>query len=193
MAPTVLHPWRILCLGLVAEPIHYGFVFLSVVVPILNGRFQADMRSFIRAYTETVIPSAKSSSPLRTVNFSLLEMRPVLAMRVWICCRLSGRASHPNLINSWAAGALGSAWRAVDQYLALNQPESVRLKFWDLWGPTEYWDEASDKGLVNLNRELTERHLVIALHKSGVRFSPQKQTTFPWALLEHLNFFTRNV
>jgi len=71
--------------------------------------------------------------------------------------------------HAWVAGALDSAWRAVDQYLALNHDDSVQQKFWDLWGPTEYWDEASDKTLVDLNRKLTERHLVIALHKSGIR------------------------
>lgn len=114
-------------------------------------------------------------------------------MRAWICYRLSGRASHPNFVNSWVAGALGSAWRAVDQYLALNQPESVRLRFWDLWGPTEYLDEASNEELVNSNRELMERHLVIALHKSGVSLPPRKQPTFPWGLLDNLNFLTRNV
>jgi len=73
--------------------------------------------------------------------------------------------------HAWVAGALDSAWRAVDQYLALNQPESVRKRFWDLWGPTEYWDEASNTELVAQNRKLTERHLVIALHRSGIRLS----------------------
>ena len=82
-----------------------------------------------------------------------------------------GNASDPDFINSWVGGALDSAWRAVDQYLALNHPESVRQEFWDLWGPTEYLDEASNKELVDLNRELAERHLVIALHKSGVMAS----------------------
>ncbi|KAF9645107.1 amine oxidase [Thelephora ganbajun] len=73
--------------------------------------------------------------------------------------------------HAWVAGALDSAWRAVDQYLSLNQPDSVRQTFWDLWGPTEYWDEASDEELVNLNRKLADRHLVIGLHKSGIRLS----------------------
>jgi len=70
--------------------------------------------------------------------------------------------------HAWVAGALDSAWRAVDQYLALNHPQSIRDTFWKLWGETEYWDEASDKGLVDLNHELAERHLVISLYKSGV-------------------------
>ena len=78
------------------------------------------------------------------------------------------RASDPNFIDSWVAGALDSAWRAVNQYLLLNQPQSVQEKFWELWGPTEYWDEASNKELIELNREFMERHLVIALHKSGI-------------------------
>ena len=91
------------------------------------------------------------------------------AMRMCIHCQSFRYASDPNFINSWVAGALDSAWRAVDQYLALNQSKNVQQKFWDLWGPTEYWDEASNKELVDLNRELTERHLVIALHKAGVR------------------------
>ena len=72
-------------------------------------------------------------------------------------------------IDSWVAGALDSAWRAVDQHLALNLPEDVRQKFWDLWGPTEYWDEADNQELVELNRKLMDRHLVIGLHKDGVR------------------------
>ena len=74
-----------------------------------------------------------------------------------------------SLIDSWVAGALDSAWRAVDQYLALNLPNDVREKFWDLWGPTEYWDEAGNQELVELNRKLMDRHLVIGLHKDGVR------------------------
>jgi len=73
--------------------------------------------------------------------------------------------------HAWVVGALNSAWRAVDQYLSLNHPDSIREKFWKLWGPTEYWDEASDKELVELNRRFMDRHLVIALHKSGVRLS----------------------
>jgi len=90
-------------------------------------------------------------------------------MGMWIHRQSLGYASGLNLIDSWVAGALDSAWRAVDQYLTLNQPESVQQTFRDLWGPTEYWDERSNKELVDLNRKLTERHLVIALHKAGVR------------------------
>ncbi|KAF9649823.1 hypothetical protein BDM02DRAFT_3094095 [Thelephora ganbajun] len=71
--------------------------------------------------------------------------------------------------HSWVNGALDSAWRAVDQYLSLHQSDSVRQEFWDLWGPTEYWDEVSDEELVNLNRKLADRHLVIGLHNSGIR------------------------
>ena len=92
------------------------------------------------------------------------------ACHAYVIHRQSFRyVSDPNSINSWVAGALDSAWRAVDQYLALNQPASVQQKFWDLWGATEYWDEASNKELVDLNRELEERHLVIALYEGGVR------------------------
>lgn len=71
-------------------------------------------------------------------------------------------------MNSWVAGALDSAWRAVDQYLALHRDKSLRDKFWNLWGPTEYWDEATNKELVDLNHTLTERHLVISLYRSGI-------------------------
>ncbi|KAF9783369.1 amine oxidase [Thelephora terrestris] len=71
--------------------------------------------------------------------------------------------------HGWVAGALSSAWRAVDQYLALNLPHDVRQKFWDLWGPTEHWDEADDQEFVELNRKLMDRQLVIGLHKNGVR------------------------
>ena len=83
------------------------------------------------------------------------------------------RGSDPSPTHSWVTGALDSAWRAVDQYLALNHAEShLRKEFWRLWGETEYWDEASDEKMVKLNRELTERHLVIALYKDGVTLDP---------------------
>lgn len=65
---------------------------------------------------------------------------------------------------------MDSAWRAVDQYIALNLDKDVREKFWELWGPTEFWDEASNKDLVELNRKLMSRHLVISLQKDGVKF-----------------------
>jgi hypothetical protein len=99
----------------------------------------------------------------------------VLAMRTWIQSQFSGCASDPNLIGSWVAGALDSAWRAVDQYLTLhhaNLPAGVQEKFWANWGRTEYWDESSSDELVELNRKLTERHLVISLYKSGVTLEP---------------------
>ena len=83
-----------------------------------------------------------------------------------------GCASDLTLIDSWVAGALDSAWRAVNQHLNLNQenlPPGTLEKFYELWGETEYWDEASDKDLVALNRKLMDRHLVIGLHKSGAR------------------------
>ena len=80
------------------------------------------------------------------------------------------RTPDPNVINRWIAGALDSAWRAVDQYIALNLDKDVREKFWELWGPTEFWDEASNKDLVELNRKLMARHLVISLQKDGVKF-----------------------
>lgn len=88
---------------------------------------------------------------------------------MWIHCRSFEHTSDLNLINSWVAGALDSAWRAVDQYLSLNQPKTVQEKFWDMWGATEYWDEGSDKELIKLNRDLADRHLEIALHNSGVK------------------------
>jgi len=71
--------------------------------------------------------------------------------------------------HGWVAGALDSAWRAVNQYLLLHHDERTLKKFYDEWGKTEYWNEADDDELVELNRKLTERHLVISLHKSGVR------------------------
>jgi hypothetical protein len=119
-------------------------------------------------YTTAPISTAKCFSLLLVANSSSLVKRPVPAMRTWIHYQSPGSASNPNLMNSWVAGALDSAWRAVDQYLAINQEKSVRDKFWKLWGPTEYWDEASSKELVDLNHKLTERHLVIGLYRSGV-------------------------
>jgi len=58
------------------------------------------------------------------VYHSLLQrasssLRPVSATRVWIHCQSLGHASDPNFINSWVAGALDSAWRAVDKSLPL--------------------------------------------------------------------------
>ena len=129
------------------------------------------MRSLVRVCMGAVTPTTNFSSPPRLANSSSLARRPVLAMRMWIYRQSFGCTSNPDpiVINSWVAGALDSAWRAVDQYLSINQSPSVQKKFWELWGPTEYWDEASDKGLVELNRKLMERHLVIALYRSGVR------------------------
>jgi len=70
--------------------------------------------------------------------------------------------------HAWVAGALDSAWRAVYQYLSLNQPDLLE-NFYNLWGKTEYWDEADDDELVDLNNKLMERHLVIGLYRSGVK------------------------
>ena len=93
-------------------------------------------------------------------------------MRTWIYCR-SSICFDPNSVQSWIAGALDSAWRAVNQYLALHHPKSQYQKdFWKLWGKTEYWDEASNEGLVESDRKLMERNLVIALHKDGVMPKP---------------------
>ena len=95
-------------------------------------------------------------------------------MRMYIHSQSRWRASDPNFTNSWVAGALDSAWRAVYQYLSLYQPESVMQAFYNEWGSSEYWDETSDEALVEQNRELMERHLVIALHKSGVRLPKEE-------------------
>ena len=94
-------------------------------------------------------------------------------MGMCVRCWSFGCASNPRIFNSWVAGALNSAWRAVEQYLTLNQPDSLEA-FWRLWGPSEYWDEASDSELVGLSRKLLRRHLVIALHQSGFRI-PSKE------------------
>jgi len=127
------------------------------------------MHSLVRVCMKPAMSTVKFYSPLQRASSSLLERRPVPATRMWIHCQPFGHASDSNFINSRVAGALDSAWRAVDQYLALNHTEEVQQRFWDAWGPTGYWDEASNSELVDLNRKLTERHLVIALHKSGVR------------------------
>ena len=81
-------------------------------------------------------------------------------------------ASEPNLINSWVAGGLDSAWRAVDQYLKLHKdklPKGIRKIFHEKWGSTEYMDEVPHHRLGKKNRELMKRHLVIALYNSGIR------------------------
>jgi len=70
---------------------------------------------------------------------------------------------------AWVAGALDSAWRAVDQYLGENHPRSSWQKeFWKKWGETEYWNEKSNPDLVDLNRKLEERLLVTALYEDGL-------------------------
>ena len=89
-------------------------------------------------------------------------------MGTWIHRRYSTRA-YPSPINSWVAGAVDSAWRVVDQYLALNQPHR-REEFWGKWGGTEYSDGESSSKLVKLNRELVDRHLVNSPHKAGVKY-----------------------
>ena len=92
--------------------------------------------------------------------------------RTWIYCRSFKHDSDPTLTDSWVAGALDSAWRAVDQYLNLNKenlPSGILKKFYELWGKTEYLDEASDDDLVEQSRKLMERHLVIDLHNSGFK------------------------
>lgn len=74
--------------------------------------------------------------------------------------------------HAWIAGALDSAWRAAYQYISANEkvlPVGTLEKFYAEWGTTEYWDETTNKELVEENRKLMERHLVIGLHKSGVR------------------------
>ena len=134
------------------------------------------MHSSVRVCMGMAISTAKSSCLLQTASSSSLAKRPVPVMRAWFHCRCFERASDPNLINSWVAGALDSAWRAVDQYINLNEsvlPPGTQAKFYDTWGPTEYWDESSNKDLVKQNKKLMDRHLVIALHKSGVRL-PKK-------------------
>ena len=120
----------------------------------------------------TVISTVNFFCLPQTVNSSSPVRRLVPVTRAWIPCPSFERASDLTLINSWVAGALDSAWRAVNQYLNLNQenlPPGTLEKFYELWGETEYWDEASDKDLVERNRKLMDRHLVIGLHKSGVR------------------------
>ena len=98
-------------------------------------------------------------------------------MRALFHHRSSGRASDQHLIDSWVAGALDSAWRAVDQYLCLNYDDQcIQETFWNNWGFTEYLDEQLNPGLITWNRELTERHLVISLVKSGLTVE-DKETT----------------
>ena len=74
-----------------------------------------------------------------------------------------------SVCHGWVAGALNSAWRAVDQYLLLNRPKSYRDMFWDKWGPNEYWDNAASK-TIDQDHELTNRHLVIGLDGAGFTF-----------------------
>ena len=80
-------------------------------------------------------------------------------------------APYSNLTDRWVAGALDSAWRAVDQYLALHYPDPegnsshnpVRMKFWESWGGSEYWDEVPDTELVEKNHKISMKNLMINL------------------------------
>lgn len=88
-------------------------------------------------------------------------------MGAWIHCQSSGCGFYPNTVNSWIAGSLDSAWRAVWQYLTIHRPDKL-YDFYGLWGRTEYWDEDSDDRLVESYHNLMTRHLAIALQKDGV-------------------------
>ncbi|KAF9648704.1 hypothetical protein BDM02DRAFT_3260885 [Thelephora ganbajun] len=91
----------------------------------------------------------------------------------------------------WVTGALNSAWRAVDQYLNLSKLEEARKKFHESWGASEHWDEVPPKKgktpfgvgpkdgasyleLVELDRKLADRQLVIGLYESGIRPPPRE-------------------
>ena len=121
---------------------------------------------------ETAISTVNSSCLPQTANSSSPARRPVPVTRTWIFCPSFKHDSDPTHTDSWVAGALDSAWRAVEQYITLNQenlPSGTLEKFYELWGESEYWDEASDKTLVERSRKLMERHLVIDLHNSGFK------------------------
>jgi hypothetical protein len=156
-------------LGLAAQSAHDGFVlsFSDDCSHFFNWLFQVHLLSSALVFTTRTMSTAKCFSLLLEANSSSLVRRPVPAMRKLIPSRFVECTSDRNFIDSWVAGALDSAWRAVDQYLALNLPD-YQQKFWDLWGPTEYWDEGDNQDLIALNRKLMERHLVIGLHKDGV-------------------------
>jgi len=118
----------------------------------------------------TVISTVNSSCLPRAVNSSSPVRRPAPVTRTWIRCPSFERASDPTLINSWVAGALDSAWRAVDQYLNIHKiilPPGTPKKFYKLWGETEYWDEDSNNDLAKSDRRLMKRQLVIGLHEPG--------------------------
>ena len=116
----------------------------------------------------TVISTLNSSCLPQTANSSSLARRPVPVTRTWIRCPPFKYASDTTIINSWVAGALNSAWRAVENYLETNKiilPSGIRKKFHDKWGKTEYWDEASDEALVKANKDLMKKQIVIGLHE----------------------------
>ena len=57
----------------------------------------------------------------------------------------------------WVAGALDSAWRAVDQFLLINQLHhpGKREEMHKKWGPSEYWD-----------KDQVENHIRLGMHHS---------------------------
>ena len=118
----------------------------------------------------TGTPTVKSSCLPQTANSSSPVRRPVPVTRTWIRCPSFDRVSEPTLANSWIAGALDSAWRAVEQYLNINKiilPPGMPKKFHDSWRETEYWDEDSNNNLAKSDKELMKRQLVIGLYEPG--------------------------
>ena len=149
---------------------------------------------------------ARSLSPQLTESSSSLVMRLALLMRTWIRRRSSGSGSNPDLINSWIVGSLDSAWRAIEQYLTIHDPDLL-WKFHKRWGSTEHWDEPSDherledkddlsvkvfsnqrlapgKSSADSYHGLLERHLAIALHNDGIE--PGSELPIPREVLEEL-------
>ena len=112
-----------------------------------------------------------------TASYSLPARQPAPVMRTWTRCHPSRVAPYLALAGRWVAGALDSAWRAVDRYLALHYRDlpaesngtpvhnPVRRKFWESWGGSEYWDEKTNEELVQRNHKVSMRNLMINVMK----------------------------
>ena len=131
------------------------------------------MRSLVREFMTTPMSTPQYFGLRLAANFSSLVRLLVPVMRTWVYCR-SSMCFDPSSVQSWIAGALDSAWRAVNQYLTLHRPER-REDFWNQWGKTEYWDETPKKpGLAKSDQKAMDRNLVIALHNDGVMLDTTK-------------------
>ena len=165
-------------MGLAAQSSHYGSVFSPAFDLILNGRFR-----WICALWSGCIRKQwrlQQNTPACCRQETLLCWRGDQCLS-WVCGFTVGPLGALLIFfffffNSWVAGALDSAWRAVDNYLAFNKPKELRENFWKEWGPTEYLSEKDDEELVDLNRKLWDEYLGFTVREPRLTSSRKEST-----------------